>query len=365
MTLTSVQAATPEGGRPKVRMQWLDAMRGWAIILVVLGHTLLGLISANALGGAVWPGRAVLLIYEVHLPALFFISGYVSRDHTKSFGALMQGQLRFTLYPYVLWSIILVVVQHMVSSGVNTRIGYDNLLLIAWQPVSIYWFLYSFFIIKMIDYTLCRMPGFGGLRGPVAMMVLGAAVFQGIDAVAPVQAANPVPLIAKTGACLYFYGVARLLGERRNWLEGTFARLEQRPALVVAIVLLCLSAIAAVGWVYIHMPVQDLHPSAEPQVGLLFTGTLAIAMLLLVSRFYARGWWLALLSTAGMYSMAIYVMHSIIGGGVRAVLLKLHLGGPALLVAVVILSSVIPVYVQKVWDRFGLSPLFGVRANAG
>ena len=58
-----------------MRVQYIDAMRGFAIILVVLGHVLGQTFHLD--GG----GLLGKIIYSFHMPLFFYISGYVA--HSK------------------------------------------------------------------------------------------------------------------------------------------------------------------------------------------------------------------------------------------------------------------------------------------
>ena len=55
----------------KSRVKYIDAMRGCAILLVVIGH----LVQRNVSGGTSYP--LFDLIYSFHMPLFFFICGCV------------------------------------------------------------------------------------------------------------------------------------------------------------------------------------------------------------------------------------------------------------------------------------------------
>src|SRR5262249_26319087 len=57
------------------RVQWVDAARGLAILLVVFGHAAGGLIDASGSDSAL-PLRYLFLgVYTFHMPVFFFLSG--------------------------------------------------------------------------------------------------------------------------------------------------------------------------------------------------------------------------------------------------------------------------------------------------
>lgn len=90
------------------RFGWMDALRGATILLVIFGHAvqLAGMYSGHdftrmsAISEAVQPLR---------MPLLFFLSGMlVPRSLAKGAHRYFTGKAKKILYPYVLWSMILI-----------------------------------------------------------------------------------------------------------------------------------------------------------------------------------------------------------------------------------------------------------------
>lgn len=65
------------------RIFCLDAVRGIAIILIVLGHMELGLMNAGITTNYAFFLNK--LIYSIHLPILFVLSGMVERISYRSY----------------------------------------------------------------------------------------------------------------------------------------------------------------------------------------------------------------------------------------------------------------------------------------
>lgn len=59
----------------KQRVEYIDAMRGFAIILVIIGH-LIQTYYCNVYSNAIFR-----VIYSFHMPLFFFISGCVSKSY--------------------------------------------------------------------------------------------------------------------------------------------------------------------------------------------------------------------------------------------------------------------------------------------
>ena len=93
--------------RPGSRMVWMDTLRALAVVLVIVEHAtiLLGSIVPNyawALGAAFRPFR---------IPALMFLSGMLlQRSLAKPVGQYVRGKVTRILWPYLVWTTILIVV---------------------------------------------------------------------------------------------------------------------------------------------------------------------------------------------------------------------------------------------------------------
>lgn len=59
------------------REAWLDSLKGFAILLVILGHVLSGYLDAAAFPGAYTSFYTIRTwIYSFHMPLFFLISGF-------------------------------------------------------------------------------------------------------------------------------------------------------------------------------------------------------------------------------------------------------------------------------------------------
>ncbi|WP_243313638.1 acyltransferase family protein, partial [Fundidesulfovibrio agrisoli] len=99
-------------GQPSVqpakqpRLMAVDALRGWAIVLVVAAHVVWGLRMAE-----MRVPQAFLNMYDFIFTfaaqALFFVSGCLAVGSLRRGRlALTLGKARALIYPYVVWSLI-------------------------------------------------------------------------------------------------------------------------------------------------------------------------------------------------------------------------------------------------------------------
>lgn len=127
------------------RLLWLDNLRGFSILLVVLGHCL------QYLGEDFNNNHLANFIYSFHMPLFMFISGYSSNLRNKGIVETIKKRCKQLLIPYFFWT---VVVNFFLPGG----------LIFVMFEAPAYWFLLLLFIIIIINslstivstYTGCR-----------------------------------------------------------------------------------------------------------------------------------------------------------------------------------------------------------------
>lgn len=90
----------------KKRLEYIDQIRGLAIILVVIGH----IIQFNEIQGGM-KSSIFNIIYSFHMPLFFFISGYIGYKtikitNFKSFRIHLSNKTISLLIPLFIWSIL-------------------------------------------------------------------------------------------------------------------------------------------------------------------------------------------------------------------------------------------------------------------
>lgn len=91
----------------RLRLHWLDVVKGIAIILVVMGHVTSNYINDNNIEIA---GSFRILhsfIYSFHMPLFMFISGYLfSSSLMKDYKTTALSKLIAYGIPYVVFSVV-------------------------------------------------------------------------------------------------------------------------------------------------------------------------------------------------------------------------------------------------------------------
>lgn len=134
-----------------LRIEWVDACKGFAIILVVLLHVTLGLHDAKLIEGNEALYYLWVYITATATPIFFILSGFFVEQSIDKAGykVFLKTCLHYVLYPYVLWSLIQWVSKLIFSSYVNTSADLDLRFLI-FDPLGQFWFLHSLFIAQLL-----------------------------------------------------------------------------------------------------------------------------------------------------------------------------------------------------------------------
>lgn len=139
----------------------IDVVRGIAISLVALGHTNQGLMHRNWWGSSTMGVRLDAAIYSFHMPAFFFVSGVFLRRSVSKRGerGYTLQKLRTIMYPYLLWSLIIVAATVPLGRFMmqNIRPTWKEFLMgLITGDTS--WFLPTLFCALMIGMLLRHLP---------------------------------------------------------------------------------------------------------------------------------------------------------------------------------------------------------------
>lgn len=155
----------------KQRLDYIDTLKGFAIILVVMGHHLLA-----ADGVVVW-------IYSFHMPLFFIITGYLSeykKDKCEDIKNLIINKAKSLMYPYITFSLINIiwyVVFYIITPiGGQPEQNLKTVLLITLTTIgyNAMWFLPAFFI-SVILFNVINKTKFSHLIH-IAVMIFGCAL---------------------------------------------------------------------------------------------------------------------------------------------------------------------------------------------
>lgn len=279
------------------RVLWLDSCKGFAMILVVIGHIMSGYRSAGLFINEQHIIVAVYdFIYSFHMALFFCISGsvfyiaYVSHMRERKHRFIIQ--VINLVIVYFSSSILLWGFKVALSSQVNEKLTVRDLLLLPIRPISPYWYLWDLVFFYILFYKLC-----GGRLKDSTLTIISV-------------------MISLVGSFIHsscpFYLLSFWLG---IYLAKTKYRRLINPGLMIGcMAILCITAYQAwAGKAGIRdMPVLSLVSA----LGITYVCLSLFAVIL-------NGHRLKCLDTIGRYSLEIYVTHCYITAANRKILIKL------------------------------------------
>lgn len=325
----------------QARTQWVDVARGMGIVLVVFGHAVIGVISAGlaAPDGAWW--AAFYLVYTFHMPLFFFLAGlFVQARLQSDAGGFVRTAFTRVAWPYLLWSVIQLLVIASLGRTVNTptEVNAWRLVALLWEPTSQFWFLHALLILHLLSRWL--VPHIGPLA-LLGVLLLARGVAEWFE----------LPLVlAAMMRMAPFYGLGVWAGPVLLRMAG---RYEPGQLGRVATVAAAVWAVAAAVALWSGHSYSSLITVPAALAG--GTAVLAVALL-------SRGGSAAAWATLGRASMSIFLLHVLFVAGTRIVLHKLlGIDDAALIVPLACVTGIAgPLVVHELARRAGASRALGL-----
>lgn len=328
------------------RVEWVDYARGIGIFSVVALHILNGLISANIIDQAVWVdlGHA-WESYSFNMPIFFFLSGlFVAQSVKKPARLFIGSRLRTVVYPYFLWSIVSIVLIGLVGSGSDESITLSlaTFARLFYDPVLQYWFLYALFFMLMLSLVIAKLGFSLAWLMPVALLLF-------------VWDFPQEQLIAQR-LFLYFAVGVVFSQQIRDLLDRMTS-----PALLLA------AALGLGAWLYAlsqgaGFTAAVISPDLMAYLVQAAGFSAVISLCVVLDRWHSLG----LFKYWGEKSLEIYLVHVIVGAGVRQALVMLGVEDSLLHFGLGLsLAMVVPlVFAHVMQHRLGIDYLFHWPAQA-
>lgn len=131
------------------RADWIDNLKSFACILVVIGHLMQSFIISGIDTNVELSKKIIFVIYLIHMPLFLYSSGYLyfnysNKKNTKRF---LANKFINLFVPYITFYVLYMTFNTIFSDNVNSARGIAGWLGIINNPISPYWFLYSLFFI--------------------------------------------------------------------------------------------------------------------------------------------------------------------------------------------------------------------------
>ncbi len=327
----------------KDRELWLDALRGIATVLVVLGH----IANGNILS-ATWGADNTLMnsiynfTYAFHMPFMFVISGY-----SFSMAYVREGQVRTAgvkkqminlLWNYVVWSVFMVVTKVIFAGAVNRKQSLSNIWKIGYKSVELYWYLYVLLVLYLVAMAVVKWKMEWSMKWKLVLSV-SAVLCLGYPLLSGVAKELTIKMVL---LYLFFFVLGMWLQQKKEPLKDWL-----------------LTITGSLGAVYlgyvIYLAVEGTKLKGNvslPVLSAVGAFCISITCLELAPKMLKRA---RICSLIGRYSLEIYVTHCFITAANRKLLPLLGIDGPVLHTVVTCMMAVyLPMFCAYVLKRMGI-----------
>jgi len=214
----------------------IDLLKGILIVLVIIGHILLGSTEQSL---------SRYIIYCFHIPLFIGISGYLF-NYEKMGSLSVMGFIKKFLFRILLpWAIAVIVYKFIISFNTIIKTGDIGIVFLAFRlPYNHLWFIAAYFTWVLFTWIAAR------LKTPLPVLLIIAAVFVFIiyylkknpiwDTTQPQSALYSGLLFTIYRPHLYIYFVAGMLLRSKN--------ISLKPAIGLPITLVLFAAVLASYW---------------------------------------------------------------------------------------------------------------------
>lgn len=337
-----------EGGKQSGmnhRIEWIDNAKGIGIVLVVLGHVIVGMRGSGLIDNAHWAMDIKYILYSFHMPLFFFLAGLNVENSYRAKGAVgfIKTKLLTIAYPYLLWSFITGSIQILGKKYVNSDLAYIDLLSIIWRPLpdQHYWFLY---VLLMMFAVYLLVEKIINKKSVLLYLFLGILFY-----FIPIH--SGVRVIDKFDMNMIYLGLGILYAKHVG--VGS-VKYKSKKAVGGGLILLFF------GFIFL-LNVGNTNRLCGLMIALTGGGVVVFGSMLLDHKPLGT-----YIQQIGKASLPIYLAHAISGSGIRIILQKgLGLESAALhLIAGVILGTAIPFLLYKSANYMNVPYLFTLKSRS-
>ncbi|WP_185173388.1 acyltransferase family protein [Rothia nasimurium] len=313
------------------RNRSLDALRGIAILAVVLGHINLGIMQAGLTQDAPQMYKRLnIALYSVHMPLFALLFGFNIPGSWRRRGSLVYAANRIIgfIYLYLVWSLIqgtAEVLGARFSNGGTTWAEVANLS----RPLAHLWYLP--WMVFIFGCLVIVRPWETKVRAVLSMTVCAACavVLWGVN----------YAVIFGSGVAIYLFAVVgALIGTERM---GQLNKARPPVTISVALVSLIVFLSMVLSKLYISTPTLDdpYRTGSSILFGIIATLTGVTGVVLAVA---SLSRWISFrpLEFIGRYSLHIYLMHLLITPLTRILLVRSGIDNPVILMVISLITGV-------------------------
>ena len=288
----------------KKHIQEIDALKGWAIFLVVLGHAIIVFpinLHENLVCGTLFD-----TISAFHVKLFFVVSGFCFSFH-GDYKSYLSKKCRRLLIPYYVFCFLEMIAKLMFSGAVNRTRSLGEFLIRTLFLGGDIWFLWTLFVIFLI-FPLLHSFMRKGLAWEIGCLLgfLLIAYFR-----------PHIDLFAIESVCQNLFWFACGVALRNHW---TFDPLPGSKA-IYALIAISLAVL---------LTVFEYHHTFSFGVREIVGGLVGVTMSFALTRF---SWFNDLFARFGEYSLQLYLLNGLLLGISRIIICSvLGVTNPAMIV---------------------------------
>ncbi|CAH0351837.1 acyltransferase family protein [Aquabacterium sp. CECT 9606] len=342
--MTVLEVNTPPNLQPRAvekapRIEWVDAAKGIGIILVVVGHAIVGLRDGALISPDSVLAIVLKLIYSFHMPLFFFLSGiFIAKRVASGAWAFSKSSTIKLGKAYLIWLPVQMLMLSLAGSLANKPFNGQvfDYVSILWEPKYNFWFIYALLLMNIMSALV--MPRLGaGIMIASCLLLYSLAQWMKLP-----------PMF--WGICWFapYYGLGIIFG-----LHPVKLNINRLTLILAAILLTAI-------WLYLAYEIRQRGIAlwALSTFGTAITGSMATVLWIggsgkAISNLFAY---------LGREALPIYLIHVMFVAGTRIALHKiLHVDN---VYAILFFASVMgiagPLVIKKIADRLKISSQIGL-----
>lgn len=326
----------------KNRIVWIDTMKLFACLLVVIGHLYMSMEAGGLISGkAFYYCFPIQTIYTFHVPLFFVCSGYLyqrkNTEYTVGFhiNNIKSKALNLGI-PYFVFTVITLILKIIFSGYVNNQ-PTPIIRTLLWEPIAPYWYLYTLFFI------FCIIPRQRENKGIILIFFISAAV-KFIYVFFPWSFSFP-DIIAKVAGNAIWFSFGMLLTNNKL----------QRKIINKTVMIVFFSAGIILSLIFYHT--YCISAVVQFILAVMFVYSFVCFFSTVIGE---RGENIVL--ALNKYFLPVYLMHTIAAAGFRAILVRIGVTSlfvyfaAGLLVSILIPCLLYEIAQKKWWLLFWIEP---------
>ena len=272
------------------RIEWIDALKGFAILVVVIGHCVADSLHSNTF--PIYQDYMQMFydfIYSFHMPFFFTISGFVFYLGNKNINT-KNKLLNFSLI-YLIWSTLMWISKYVMAKDVNNPVTLVDLFSIVYKPIMVYWYLY----VLIFMYLVVSLLKIERVSGKVLL-------FSAIIAIGVKFLHLEIGIVNQFLYHIYFF-----LAGGYCFSSGLLTKIRKREFLLSTFVLLAN--------IFLYLFAIPLPETVVIIKGFIIANVASLACFFAISNMKP----MSVLVLMGANTLQIYVMHCFFTGGLRVV----------------------------------------------